>query len=92
VEAWPFTIFPTGVLRTITDALPKKARERFHFPAQEKLRDDIADRRLEKSWGPHCEPASLIGSNTLNLARLSTANVLAAAPPEEPLEAPDLAR
>jgi hypothetical protein len=29
-----YTILLTGVLRAIADALPKKARERFYFPAR----------------------------------------------------------
>jgi nucleotide-binding universal stress UspA family protein len=42
-------------------------------------------------WGLHREPESLVGSNTHNLARLSTANLLVVAPPEKPLDVPDIA-
>lgn len=132
--------FHTGVFQTITDALPEEAGERFNFPAQEKLHDEIIDRGLENlyrqglergvllarsmgvevrpevvagkvhpqihhyaalreaglvvvgRWGLHRESESLVGSNTLNLARLSSTNVLVVAPSEEPLEVPDLLR
>ncbi len=132
--------FHTGVFRTIADALPEEASQRFNFPAQEKLHDEIIDRGLEKlyreglergallarslgvevrtevlagkvypqlhhyaaarqaglvvmgRWGLHREEQSLLGSNTLNLARLSTSNLLVVAPPEEPLDVPDVAR
>jgi nucleotide-binding universal stress UspA family protein len=132
--------FHTGVFRIVAEALPEEASERFNFPAQEKLHDEIIDRGLETlyreglergvllarslgvevhpevvagkvypqihhyaalreaglvvmgRWGLHREPESLIGSNTLNLARLSTANLLVVAPPEEPLEVPESPR
>jgi len=41
-------------------------------------------------YGLHREKESLIGSNTLNLARMSTTNVLVVAPPETPVTVPDL--
>ncbi len=41
-------------------------------------------------YGLHREEESLIGSNTLSLARMSTTNVLVVAPPETPVAVPDL--
>ena len=41
-------------------------------------------------YGLHREEESLIGSNTLNLARMSTTNVLVVAPPKTPIAVPDL--
>ncbi|MDD3932685.1 MAG: universal stress protein [Methanoculleus sp.] len=41
-------------------------------------------------YGLHREEESLIGSNTLNLARMSTTNVLVVAPPETPVAVPNL--
>ena len=43
-------------------------------------------------YGLHREEESLIGSNTLNLARMSTTNVLVVAPRETPVTVPDLPR
>ncbi len=43
-------------------------------------------------WGLHREPESLVGSNTLNMARLSNTNLLIVAPSEEPLDIPNVAR
>jgi len=40
-------------------------------------------------YGLHREKESLIGSNALNLARMSTTNVLVVAPPETPVAVPD---
>lgn len=40
-------------------------------------------------YGLHREDESLIGSNALNLARMSTTNVLVIAPPETPVAVPD---
>lgn len=39
-------------------------------------------------WGLHKEPPSLIGSNTINLARICTTNLLVVAEPEEPIDVP----
>ncbi|WP_221056364.1 universal stress protein [Methanoculleus chikugoensis] len=41
-------------------------------------------------YGLHREEASLVGSNALNLARMSTTNVLVVAPPAGPIAVPDL--
>lgn len=41
-------------------------------------------------YGLHREDESLIGSNTLNLARMSTTNVLVVAPQKTPITVPDL--
>ncbi len=43
-------------------------------------------------WGLHREKDSIIGSNTLNITRLSTTNVLVVTPPTEPLEVPKLSQ
>lgn len=131
--------FHAGVFRSTAGALSPEAAQRFDFPAQERLHDEIIDRGLEKiyrsgleqgallarrqgiearievlagkayrevhhyaatresalivvgRWGLHREPESLIGSNSLSLARLSTSsNILVVAPPAGPLEMPEL--
>ncbi len=42
--------FHVGVFRVIADALPPADQERFNFPAQEKLHDEIIDKGLEKLY------------------------------------------
>ncbi|MCL5025945.1 MAG: universal stress protein [Chloroflexi bacterium] len=130
--------FHAGVFRATAEALSDEAAQRFNFPAQERLHDEIIDRGLEKlyrdgleqavllarrqgvevrtevlagkvysklhhyaalresaltvvgRWGLHREAESLIGSNALALARLSTtANVLVVAPPAAPPQMPE---
>ncbi len=39
-------------------------------------------------WGLHREPISLLGSNTLNLARICTTNLLVVTPPRDPVVPP----
>ena len=132
--------FHLGVFHIIAGALPDEERQRFDFPAQEKLHDEIIDRGLEQlygegleravllarkhgielhtevlagkvypqihhyagvrnaslivvgRWGLHRDSVSLIGSNTLNLARLTTANLLVVAPPHSAPDVPALPR
>jgi nucleotide-binding universal stress UspA family protein len=47
--------FHAGVFRTIADTLPAEARERFNFPAQERLHDEIIDAGLEQLYREHLE-------------------------------------
>jgi nucleotide-binding universal stress UspA family protein len=130
--------FHLGVFGTIAGALPDQDRQRFDFPAQERLHDEIIDRGLEKlyaaglergvqlagqmgtaaqsavlagkvyaqihhyaslhnaglivvgRWGLHREAESALGSNTANLARLASGNLLVVAPPKHPLPVPEL--
>ena len=42
--------FHVSVFRVIADALPEKDQERFNFPAQEQLHDEIIDKGLEKLY------------------------------------------
>ncbi len=130
--------FHLGVFSAIADVLPEKDQQRFNFPAQEKLHDEIIDRGLEKlyqegldrgrllalqeglelktsvlagkvypqlhhfaqlrnaglvcvgQFGLHREPGSWVGSNTLNLARLSQTNLLVVTSPDQPVNPPAL--
>jgi len=122
----------------IADALPQADQERFNFPAQEQLHDEIIDKGLEKLYreglergvllaeqmgvkirieviagkvypqlhhyaqmrnaglivvgktGLRWDPISFIGSNTLQLARISNSNILVVNPPKKQLEIPEL--
>ena len=51
--------FHLGVFKTIADSLPEKDRQRFDFPSQEKLHDEIIDRGLEKIYAEGLEQAAL---------------------------------
>jgi len=42
--------FHSGVFRSTTEALPKEAAERFNFPAQQLLHDEIIDHGLERLY------------------------------------------
>ena len=128
--------FHNTVFRTIAQALPEAQRDRFDFPAQEQLHNEIIDKGLENLYaeglrqgtrlaesmgitietrtlagkvypqlhhyaaacnaglvvvgrrGLHREPQSLIGSNALALARLTTSNLLVVSPPPEGAASP----
>lgn len=119
--------FHSTVFRAVSEVLPREDAQRFNFPAQELLHDEIIDgglvelyreglkqaaeyaRKLDLDihtellagkvypklhhyaamreaglvvvgrWGWQWDPVSLIGSNALNLVRLSTSNVLVVA-------------
>jgi nucleotide-binding universal stress UspA family protein len=52
--------FHSGVFRTIADALPDEARERFDFAAQEQLHDEIIDEGLEHLYRDSLERGVLL--------------------------------
>lgn len=52
--------FHVGVFRVIADALPQAEQERFNFPAQEKLHDEIIDKGLEKLYREGLERGVLL--------------------------------
>ncbi len=52
--------FHVGVFRVIADALPEQDQQRFNFPAQEKLHDEIIDRGLEKLYREGLEKAAIL--------------------------------
>ncbi len=129
--------FHGGVFRKTAEALPPEAAQRFNFPEQQVLHDEIIDQGLERlyrrgldqaislaremgvdmrgevlsgkvypklyqhavarkaglvvlgRWGLHRDAQSLIGSNALNLARLSGASTLVVARAENPLKTPE---
>ncbi len=51
--------FHLGVFRTISGSLPEKDKQRFDFPAQEKLHDEIIDQGLEKIYASGVHQAAL---------------------------------
>jgi len=55
--------FHVGVFKVIADALPEKDQQRFNFPAQEKLHDEIIDRGLEKLYREGLEKAALLAEH-----------------------------
>lgn len=52
--------FHVSVFRVIADALPESDQQRFNFPAQEKLHDEIIDKGLEKLYRDGLERAGLL--------------------------------
>ncbi len=52
--------FHVGVFRVIADALPQADQERFNFPAQEQLHDEIIDKGLEKLYREGLERGVLL--------------------------------
>ncbi len=52
--------FHGSVFKAIAGALPLEAQERFNFPAQEKLHDEIIDRGLEKLYREGLEQGQLL--------------------------------
>ncbi len=54
--------FHTGVFRATADALPEEAAQRFNFPAQERLHDEIIDHGLEKLYRAGLERAAALAS------------------------------
>jgi nucleotide-binding universal stress UspA family protein len=51
--------FHLTVFKKIAEVLPKKDQERFNFPAQEKLHDEIIDKGLEKIYEDYLEKGRL---------------------------------
>ena len=51
--------FHLGVFKTISGSLPEKDKQRFDFPAQEKLHDEIIDQGLEKIYASGVNQAAL---------------------------------
>ncbi|MHB8134632.1 MAG: universal stress protein [Anaerolineaceae bacterium] len=54
--------FHGSVFKVIAEALPIEQQQRFNFPAQEKLHDEIIDRGLEKLYREGLERASLLAT------------------------------
>jgi nucleotide-binding universal stress UspA family protein len=52
--------FHNGIFNVISSTLPQQAQERFNFPAQEKLHDEIIDVGLEKLYQEGLDRAKLI--------------------------------
>ncbi len=52
--------FHGSVFKAISDALPAEQQQRFNFPAQERLHDEIIDRGLEKLYREGLERAVLL--------------------------------
>jgi len=55
--------FHGSVFKVIANALPQEQQERFNFPAQEKLHDEIIDRGLEKLYREGLDRAVLLAND-----------------------------